>query len=147
MNKLHCEKISELISGYIDNELLQQQRQLVSTHLESCEHCNKIYCELKELQGNIASLNYPDLEQETIKKLLQEPVSKGLAIAGWGFLFFGTLGLFIWHIFVLWSDSNVPVLLKFFITLIEIGLLTLLASVFRQRLLASKSDPYKDIQL
>jgi len=147
MRNIQCEEISELISGYIDNELTQQKRQLVHLHINSCKECNMLYEELKDLQGDIANLKYPQLEETVIKNLLNEPTSKGIAFIGWIILLCSALGLLICHCISLYLNPNISLLVKILITGIEFGLLLLLVSVFRQRLQSQKTDPYKNVQL
>ena len=53
----NCEYIKELLSWYLDNELHENQRKEVVTHLEQCNDCK---LELESLKNIIESLNEMD---------------------------------------------------------------------------------------
>jgi len=42
-----CNEIKEKLSGYIDEELPQQQSQQVRIHIESCEKCKQSHDEFR----------------------------------------------------------------------------------------------------
>jgi len=147
-NSTHtCDSMNELISGYIDNELTQQQSQRVSLHLEGCDCCTKLYRDLLDIKTRTGKIDMPQLEEEKIIALLEEPTSNALANIGWIALVIGGLGLMLWHWVTFWQDDSVPTLVKVLLTLVEAGVMLLFISVLRQRLISRKTDRYKDVQL
>jgi anti-sigma factor RsiW len=139
-----CQHIGELITGYVDNELTQQQRQRVSVHMERCDSCRSLCEEINAMKDAITKLPYPSVDQQRLNELMEERTSKQLAILGWVGLIVGLSGLFIWHLVVLWGNPSVATAL---VTLLEASGVLLLASVLRQRLIARKTDRYKDVDL
>lgn len=147
-NEYQCHKAQELISGYLDNELTQQQRQMLRVHLESCDNCQAIYQDLKAMQESIGSLQYPECEEEKMDKILQEPVAKKISIVGWLLVTIPLAILFIYHLITIFTVGSFSLFsIKTIILLIEAGVLLLFISVLRQRLIARKNDKYRNVKL
>ncbi len=142
-----CDKTQELISGYLDNELTQQDSQMVRVHLESCASCRAIYQDLQAIKKATSQLDYPTTEAEKIQQLLQEPVARNFSAIGWILLIAGLAGLMIFQAFTFFFSDEVPVIIKLLVFTIEAGALALFISVLRQRLIAQKTDKYKKVQL
>ena len=47
-----------LISGYLDGELTQGDRQRVEVHLDECEQCRRTYDDMARLRTTIADLSF-----------------------------------------------------------------------------------------
>ena len=47
---MSCEELKPMITGYLDGELSQQQRERLKNHLLSCESCRRELAELTELK-------------------------------------------------------------------------------------------------
>ncbi|HEY9031137.1 MAG TPA: zf-HC2 domain-containing protein [Kangiella sp.] len=141
-----CDKTQELISGYIDHELNQQDRQRVRVHLESCEQCRVVYDDLLAIKQEMGNLQYPECEEAQLDKIMKEPLAKGMAIIGWFILIIGFAGFMVWQLFTFYTEPSVPVWLKVGVFLIEAGVLLLLGSVLRQRMIALKTDKYKNVK-
>ena len=45
---MKCQEIEVYLSGYLDQELTQQQEQKVRLHLETCSHCPEVLNRLEE---------------------------------------------------------------------------------------------------
>ncbi|MRX27651.1 zf-HC2 domain-containing protein [Kangiella sp. HZ709] len=142
-----CDKTQELISGYLDNELTQQDSQMVRVHIESCDNCKSIYQDLYAIKKATSELDYRTTEAEKIHKLLQEPTAKNFSVIGWTLLIIGLIGLMIFQAFTFFFSDEVPVIIKLLAFAIEAGALALFISVLRQRLIAQKTDKYKKVQL
>ncbi|NVJ67165.1 MAG: zf-HC2 domain-containing protein [Gammaproteobacteria bacterium] len=143
-----CHQTQELISGYLDQELTQQKNQMVRVHLESCKECNAIYQDLKAMKETIGNLQYPDCEATKMEKILQEPVAKKISILGWILLTIPLAILFIYHIVTIFTVGSFSLFsMKTIILLLEAGVLLLFIGVLRQRLIARKSDKYKNVKL
>ncbi len=146
-NNHQCHKTQELISGYLDQELTQQQNQRVRVHIDSCKQCHALYKDLKAMQESVGTLQYPECEEDKMEKILSEPVSKSISWIGWALLSLGLIAFMLFQVFTFYSASEVPLTLKVIVFLIEAGLLGLFLSVLRQRLIARKTDKYKNLKL
>ena len=52
---LDCRQIDEMLSGYLDGELTQGDRQRVQLHLESCAKCRTAFDEMAELRVRMST--------------------------------------------------------------------------------------------
>lgn len=141
-----CDKTQELISGYIDHELNQQDRQRVRVHIESCDQCRAVYDDLLAIKQEMGNLQYPECEEAQLDKIIKEPVAKGMAIVGWVILVIGFAGFMVWQLFTFYTEPGIPTWAKIGVFLIEAGVLLLLGSVLRQRIIALKTDKYKNVK-
>ncbi|MBT8071421.1 MAG: zf-HC2 domain-containing protein, partial [Gammaproteobacteria bacterium] len=47
--------VGNLLSGFIDGELTQQQRQLVTLHCDNCDECRENLAGLRELRERVGT--------------------------------------------------------------------------------------------
>lgn len=142
-----CERINEKLSGYIDRELTQQEMQQVSAHIENCEKCKSTYDELVTLKKKMGRIKLPRIEEEEIMQVMNDRTSNTLQNIGWLVISISLVGLVLMHWISFWQEESISTLTKIFWTLLEAGGLLLLFGVLRQRLIARKTDRYKDVQL
>ncbi len=144
----NCEKINELVSGYLDDELTQGDHQRVDVHLRSCRGCRQMLDDMTKLRGAVArSQPRVRLEQEQWEKIMNDVPARASRGIGWILLVAGIVtlaGLGIWEFAI---DNDVPVPVKLAVGGVWFGLLFLFLSVLRQRLVSWKSDKYKDVQI
>ena len=139
--------IADSISGYLDGELTQADRQRVELHIESCTQCRKIYDEMSSLRDSVSQLSFGELSPEQWGEIMNHVTVRGSRSLGW---IFYVVGLMIVTGFGFWAfltDDEIPALLKTGIVGIVVGLLLLFFSVAQQRLTALKSDKYKDVEI
>ena len=55
-SQTNCHSVDELLSGYLDGELTQQERQRVEVHVGGCQHCLARLRELGKLRASIGNL-------------------------------------------------------------------------------------------
>jgi len=148
MTQQQTDHVQQLITGYIDDELTQQDSQRVRVHCESCAICAEELSGLLELrqQVQLADLdahpaehwheNIPDQPVEQIRTLGWLLIVVGLIIAT------GT-GVYL----VVRSIEQLSLVGVLIVGGIYGGLLLLLVSVVRQRLIERKTDKYKDVEI
>ena len=56
--------VGELLSGYVDGELTQQQRQIVSLHCETCDECQEILSNLRELRERVGKSHLSEVGED-----------------------------------------------------------------------------------
>ena len=143
-----CEKINELISGYLDDELTQGDHQRVHVHLQSCKTCRHTLDDLKKLRSAVAkSVPRRELDQQQLEKIMNDLPAKTSRGFGWILFVAGVITLVSLGIWEFAIDNDVPLRVKLGTAAVWFGLLFLFLSVLRQRLLALKSDRYKDVQI
>ena len=141
------EHVGDMLSGYVDGELTQQQRQLVTIHCRDCKRCQQDLDELKDLRERIAGSILSEIGEDKWRESMPETVVQNTRSIGW-ILFLGGL-LIIASIAVvgfLFSDE-ISAGMKLLIVTIYGGLGLLFVSVLRQRLIERKTDKYKDVEI
>lgn len=145
-----CGAIGELLSGYVDQELTQQQSQRVRIHLETCEPCRRLHGDLKHMKEQLRQLSYPVSDEEVLAKLEKDLFASGSRNFGWALLGLGALcavvaGTVAFFMFL--AAPGVPVLVKLFNGLLVLGGLVLFVSVVRERVMTYKKDKYRNVKL
>jgi len=139
--------VGELLSGFVDGELTQQQRQLVTLHCSECKRCQENLDELKALHQRIKDAGLSEVGEDNWRENMNDPgvhISRNI---GW-FMFVGGLMVVAGiGIFMFIFNDEIPFGVKFLMIAIYGGLATLLFSVLRQRLIERKTDKYKDVEI
>ena len=148
---MNCDDAELLLSGYLDNELAQQQEQHVRLHLDKCASCRQHYQQLRTMHGEIAGMRSVKVDAEQLDQLENEFLSK---ISRWsGFLFYGLGALVLvaigFHDFIteFLRNPDIPIIERLASGGMLLGMLLLFLSVLRQRLISYKTDPYRNIKL
>jgi anti-sigma factor RsiW len=146
-NKKTCHRINEMISGYIDNELTQQQRQYVALHLESCEICQQSAQELEQITIAIKEHDMPAMEADRMEAIMQSSVSKTIQTIAWSAVLIGTGILLAFVVLEFWIGSTTSTSEKILASLIWGGLVGIFLVVVKQQWVARKADKYKGVNL
>jgi len=144
----HDEHVDELLSGFIDGELTQQDRQRVRLHCEICKVCNSNLEQLRSLRQAIGQAQLSDLDQDIWRETMEDTTVKATLGLGWLLLIGGLLigvGLGVYEIVT--SPSSMTLVEKLIVGGIYGGMLLIFISVLRQRLIARKTDRYKDVEI
>jgi hypothetical protein len=71
-----CERIEELLSPYLEDELTQEQIQTVETHLQTCQDCAELLFLMRETKESLFSFPEIDVNEGLIEKLYDVPKKK-----------------------------------------------------------------------
>jgi hypothetical protein len=139
--------VGDLLSGFIDGELTQQQRQLVTLHCETCDECRENLASLRELRERVGSARLSEVGEDEWRESMNDSTVELTRGIGWllfiaGLLIVAGIGL---GVFIF--NPDIPVGMKLLMIAIYGGLALLLISVWRQRLIESKTDKYKDVEI
>lgn len=142
-----CQSVDELLSGYLDGELTQQERQRVEVHVDGCQRCSARLRELGKLRTSVGKLQLDGIAKEEWKEMMNDAVARTARGAGWLLFVGGMLALvgYIGYEFVL--SHTEPPLVKWAVGALYLGLAALLMSVLRQRLVARRKDKYRDVEI
>ena len=139
--------VGDLLSGFIDGELTQQQRQLVTLHCENCDECRENLAGLRELRERVGTARLSEVGEDQWRESMNDSTVELTRGIGWllfiaGLLIVGGIGVgfFIFN-------PEIPVGMKLLMIAIYGGLALLLISVWRQRLIECKTDKYKDVEI
>ena len=148
MNKSnHCQHIEILISGYLDDELTQQDSQKVAVHLAQCQACQNTYQELKALQDAVGKTSYAEMEQDKLHSLVNDLTSRRIEGLAWFSISAALVILVVFTSYHFWLDSSTPLYIKLAVSLLWGGGIGLFVSVLRQRWISKKDDKYRKVKL
>ncbi len=144
------QQLREWMMAALDGECSAEDRQALEAALAGDEQLQREWNELQQLKEVTKTMNMRKPPEE-IWPVYWESVyvrlERGFA---WVFISLGTLMLMTWGIWqavqTIDANTEIPLLIKWAIAALFIGLAALLVSVVREKLFARKSDPYKDIQ-
>ena len=141
------EHVVEQLSGYVDGELTQQQRQRVDVHCASCTECAKDLHALQELRESIGNARLSNKNQDVWREMMNDSTVQTTRGIGWLLLIGGALACLGIGVFVFLFESSVGLVEKLIVSAIYGGLALLFYSVLRQRLIERKTDKYKDVEI
>ena len=139
--------VGELLSGYVDGELTQQQRQLVTLHCDECAECRENLSRLRALRERIKNASLSEVGEDKWRETMNDNTVQTARSIGWLLFIAGLLAIAGIGLFVFIFDDEIPVGMKLIMVAIYGGLATLLFSVLRQRLIERKTDKYKDVEI
>jgi predicted anti-sigma-YlaC factor YlaD len=139
--------IEEQLSGYIDGELTQQERQRVRLHCDQCPRCRRKLTELTELRRRMGKARLSLVGEDKWRETMNDAGNNVLRRLGWilfiaGLLVIGGIGLVAFI-----GDDSISMSTKLALTAAYGGLAILFVSVLRQRLRERKTDKYKDVEI
>ena len=146
-NRTMDEHVDEMLSGFVDGELTQQQRQWVTLHCENCTQCRQNLDSLRELRGRIAGASLSEIGEDKWRESMNENTVQTTRSLGWILFIAGLLIIAGIALMQFLFNDDIPVGVKLLLVAIYGGLGLLLFSVLRQRLIERKTDKYKDVEI
>lgn len=150
MIKHQCNETEPLLSGYLDGELTQGDRQRVELILDDCETCRKGFEELQQVRRHVGAINYRKMT-ESEKQEASKAVGATSANVGLGIFFLGVVTVYgtgiLYLLRELIIDSEAPWFIRLGVPAVLIGLGIAFATVLYQRLQAAKTDKYKNVRI
>jgi len=141
------EHVGEMLSGYIDGELTQQQRQHVEVHCGACAACKKEIDELIDLRTDVGRAQLSEFGEDIWREKMNDSTVQASRGIGWLLVIGGVLiaaGIGIYEFVI---DSSIGLTAKLIAGAIYGGIAVLFFSVLRQRLIERKTDKYKDVEI
>jgi len=145
--RLNDEHVGEQLSGYIDGELTQQERQRVVLHCETCEECRGNLAELQALRQRIGKTRLSVIGEDKWRETMEDTTVQTSRRIGWVLFIAGLLMVCGVGLVAFVTNSGMSLGEKVIVIAIYGGLATLLFSVLRQRLIERKTDKYKDVEI
>lgn len=139
-----CDQIEVYLSGYLDDELTQQDRQRVSLHLSTCRHCKEV---LQDLEGARQAAQQLQIEQPTrrewkeMEMQLFERTTRGL---GWLIVIVWSVVTACYGIYQ-FAVSPEGLFGKILVFSLFLGLGLVFFSILLQRIRESRTDRYKGV--
>ena len=139
--------VGELLSGFVDGELTQQERQRVTLHCDRCDECQKNLAELRALRERIGKAHLSEVSEDEWRETMNESTVQTTRSIGWLLFVAGIMavaGVGLYHFIV---EPEMSIWMKLILVAIYGGLALLLFSVLRQRLIERKTDKYNDVEI
>lgn len=70
---MECERIEELLSPYLEDELTQEERQTVDKHLRTCAGCAELLSLMREAKESLSSFPEVEVSEGLTEKLYELP--------------------------------------------------------------------------
>ncbi len=139
--------VGELLSGYVDGELTQQERQRVEVHCRDCSDCKSDLAALKVLRERVGKSQLSEIGEDLWRERMDDTAVKASRSIGWLLLIGFALAGAGFGIYEFVINSSMTLLEKFLVGGVYLGLALLFFSVVRQRLIERKTDKYKDVEI
>lgn len=143
------EELEQLISAYVDGELTQADQQRVRIYLEDSPDAAVRHRELLQLKQLTASLAFVPPPEELFAEFDRRVSVRAPRGLGWLLFCLGSIGLIGLGLFAAYRaaiEPDTPLLVKAVFGSIALGLVLLLGSVARQRLLDAPHDRYRRVR-
>ena len=145
-----CGDHKDLMMGYLDNELSDEQRRGFEEHLSGCSECASELEEFKKLKAITDEVTLAEPEDRMWQDYwggIYNRIERG---AGWIMFSVAAILLIIYGGFraieSIYLDPEVVKILKVGLLALIVGLAILFVSVLRERIYFWKKDRYKDVK-
>ena len=145
--RLVDQHVGELLSGFVDGELTQQERQRIKLHCEQCDECPQNLAELRALRDRIGTARLSDVGEDKWRETMNDMTVQTSRGIGWLLFIAGILAVTGVGLYQFIVEPGMPTWMKLILVAIYGGLVVLLFSVLRQRLIERKTDKYKDVEI
>lgn len=141
------EHVGAELSGYIDGELTQQQRQRIDTHCGQCPDCAAALKDLAALRAEVGAVPLSPFGEDKWREQMNDSTGRTLSGLGWTLLIGAILAAAGILAFTFLLEPAIAWPVKLVVACGYGGLAILLVAVWRQRLKERKSDKYKDVEI
>ncbi len=145
-----CHNYKDLMMGYLDNELTDEQRRQFEEHLSGCPECAGELEEFRKLKAITDEVTLVEPEDRIWQDYWNGVYNRIERSVGWIVFSVAAILLTIYGGFKLIEDiikdATVGMLLKAGLLALIAGLAILFVSVLRERLHFRQKDRYKDVR-
>jgi len=145
-----CQNYKDLMMGYLDNELEDEQKRTFEEHLKSCQDCTRElegFRKLGQITDGVTLMEPEDRIWEQYWTSIYNRIERGI---GWILFSVAAILLMIYGGFKaieeIIRDATIGLILKCGLLALIAGLAVLFVSVLRERLYFWKRDRYKDVR-
>ena len=145
-----CHDYKDIMMGYLDNELSNEQRRQFEEHLTGCSECKAELKEFRRLKAITDEVTLVEPEDKIWQDYWSGVYNRIERSVGWIVFSVAAILLAIYGGFKLIediiTDSSVGILLKAGLLVLIAGLAILLVSVSRERLHFWQKDRYRNVR-
>ncbi|MEM6638956.1 MAG: zf-HC2 domain-containing protein [Pseudomonadota bacterium] len=147
MGKTEFDVADEMLSGYLDGELTQQDRQRVEHALRQSAAYRKTFDELKAVRAQLGQSITPSFDGDRFREAFRAPLNRTLVVCGGLAIAVGLILLGVLAVSDIAANGHVSGLRKAAVLLPAGGVLALFVAVLRRRLRESATDKYNDVEI
>ena len=145
-----CHDYKDLMMGYLDNELSDEQRRQFEEHLAGCSECKDELKEFRKLKAITDEVTLVEPEDRIWQDYWDGIYNRIERSVGWIVFSVAAILLTIYGGFKLIEelikDATIGMLLKAGLLVLIVGLAILFVSVLREKLYFWQRDRYKDVR-
>ncbi|MBA7676783.1 hypothetical protein ES703_85028 [subsurface metagenome] len=145
-----CHDYKDLMMGYLDNELSDEQRRQFEEHLAGCSECKDELKEFRKLKAITDEVTLVEPEDRIWQDYWDGIYNRIERSVGWIVFSVAAILLTIYGGFKLIEelikDATIGMLLKVGLLALIVGLAILFVSVLREKLYFWQRDRYKDVR-
>jgi anti-sigma factor RsiW len=140
------DELQALLSAYLDRELTQADDQRVRIHLEDCAACRQALADLGRVRELAADLRFAAPPEDKMEELEKKVSVRAPRRLGWLLFLIGLAGWVGYASWLFVTDPATATWQKLLTGAVVIGLVLLLVSVLRHRLLEMPHDRYRGVK-
>ncbi len=148
--KNECQQYHLLMMKKLDGEITPSEEKELTSHIENCEACQeemKEFINLKEATVDMKKQLLPEMAWDDYWRHLYNRIERGVSwiLISVGAIILLTFGAYQFVLTMLGSNE-MPGIVKVGVLALVIGLVVLIVSVVREKLMVRKHDQYKEVE-
>jgi predicted anti-sigma-YlaC factor YlaD len=145
-----CHDYKDLMMGYLDNELSNEQRRQFEEHLTGCSECKNELKEFRKLKAITDEVTLLEPEDRIWQDYWSSVYNRIERSVGWIIFSLAAIILIIYGGFKLIEemikDPDIEIIFKVGLLVLIVGLAILFVSVLRERLHFWQKDRYRNVR-
>jgi predicted anti-sigma-YlaC factor YlaD len=143
---MKCGRFRELMMASLDGEISAEDRAALESHLATCDECRAEFEELRRVSELVDRIELPRPSEEEMMKYWPSIYARIERGTGWALLAVGAVIWVGYGVYLFITDPTVGSLTKFLVALPIVGVLMLLISVIRERIIVGRTERYKEVE-
>jgi len=141
-----CEDYKHLMTGYLDGELPDAQRERLESHLRACEACTGELEEFRTIKEHLTMIKFKEPSDTELERYWSRVYNRLERGVGWILFSLGAIVVLCWAAFAfideMIKDPDISWVLKIGVVSLIVGAVVLFVSLVRERLTVRKTDKY-----
>lgn len=150
MSARTCEEYRVLLMGYLDGELDSPRRAELEQHLRTCTGCSAERGAYENLNRMVQAMNTYTESERAVDQYWKQTYNRAERSFGWILTGIGAVLLAGYGVFEasreFWTDPTVPLVVRVGAGAGGAGVLVLLVSLIRERLMLRKKERYTEVE-
>ena len=143
---MSCEDYKHLMTGYLDDELPDAERERLESHLRACEPCTRELEEFRTIKEHLTMIKFKEPSDAELERYWSRVYNRLERGVGWILFSLGAIVVLCWAAFEfieeMIKDPEMSLVLKIGVISLIVGGIVLFVSLVRERLTVKKTDKY-----